>query len=78
MQRGRKGVDPSGNLGDGGGFRSAGESGVEDGWVPTRGEAGTGLEVAAVGLVEEWGAARSDGAEAEVGIHEGATDEVRA
>ncbi len=78
MQRGRKGVDPPGNLGDGGGFRSAGESGVYEGWVPIRREAETGLEVAAVGLVKEWGAARSDGAEAEVGIHESATDEVRA
>ncbi len=29
--------------GDGGGFRSAGESGIEEGWVPTWGEAGTGL-----------------------------------
>jgi hypothetical protein len=77
MKRGRKGSDPLGNLGDGGEFRSAGESGVEEGRMPTRGEAGTGLEVAA-GLVEEWGTARSDGAEAEVGIHEGATDEVRA
>jgi hypothetical protein len=46
--------------------------------VPTRREAGTGLEVATIGLVKEWGAARSDGTEAEVGIHEGATDEVRA
>jgi hypothetical protein len=47
--------------------------------VPTMGNAGTVLEVAAVGLVEEIrGAARSDGAEAEVRIHEGATDEVRA
>ncbi len=46
--------------------------------MPIRREAETGLEVAAVGLVKEWGAARSDGAEAEVGIHEGATDEVRA
>ena len=51
-------------LGDGGGFRSAGESGIEEGGVPTRAEAGTGLEVAAVGLVEEGGAARRDGAEA--------------
>jgi hypothetical protein len=32
--------------------------------VPARGEAGTGLEVADIGLVEEGGAARSDGAEA--------------
>jgi hypothetical protein len=61
---GRKGFDPPGNLGDGGGFRSAGESGIEEGGVPTRAEAGTGLEVAAVGLVEEGGAARRDGAEA--------------
>ena len=75
---GRKGFDPPGNLGDGGGFRSAGESGIEEGGVPTRAEAGTGLEVAAVGLVEEWGAARGDVAEAEVGIHEGSTDKVRA
>ena len=41
-------------------------------------EAGPGFEVSAVRLVEEGGAACSDGAEAEVGIHEGATDEVRA
>ncbi len=33
--------------------------------MPTRAEAWTGLEVAAVGLVEEGGAARRDGAEAE-------------
>ena len=46
--------------------------------MPTRGEAGTGLEVAAVGLVEEGGAARRDGAAAEVWIQEGATNEVRA
>ncbi len=73
---GRKGFDP-GNLGDGGGFRSAGESGIEEGWVPTWGEAGTGLKVSAVGLMET-GAARSDGAKAEVRIHEGSTDQVRA
>ena len=46
--------------------------------MPIRREAETGLEVAAVGLVKEWGTARSDGAEVEVEIHEGATDEVRA
>ncbi len=46
--------------------------------MPTRAEAWTGLEVAAVGLVEEGGAARRDGAEAEVGTQEGATNEVRA
>ncbi len=74
---GRKGFDPPGNLGDGGGFRSAGESGVEEGGVPSRAEAGTGLEVAAVGLVEEGGGTRRDGAEAEVRIQEGATNEVR-
>ncbi len=77
-QRGRKGFDPPGNLEDGGGFRSAGERGIEEGWVPTWGEAGTGLKVSAVGLMEEGGAARSDGAKAEVRIHEGSTDKVRA
>jgi hypothetical protein len=44
--------------------------------VPTGGEAEPGFEVSAVGLVEEGGSACIDGAEAEVGIHEGATDEV--
>ena len=74
---GRKGFDPPGNFGDGGGFHFAGESGVEEGGVPTRAEAGTGFEVAAVGLVEEGRATRRDGAEAEVRIQEGATNEVR-
>ncbi len=73
-----KGFDPPGNLGGGGELRSAGESGVEEGWVPTWREAGTGLKVSAVGLMGEGGAARSDGAKAEVRIHEGSIDEVRA
>ncbi len=72
----RKGVDPPGDLGYGGGFRSARESYIEKGWVPTRGEVEPGFEASAVGLVEEGGSACSDGAETEVGIHEGATDEV--
>ena len=46
--------------------------------MPTWGEAGTGLKVSAVGLMEEWRAARSDDAKAEVRIHEGSTDKVRA
>ncbi len=71
-------AQPSAHFSEGGGLDGAGDGLVAEGGVPPWGKTGdVGVEVACVGM-EEVGLARTeDRASAEIGVDEGATDEVR-
>ncbi len=76
--RGRLIADPPGDLRDGGRFEAAGGGAILKAVVPSKCEAWAGGEVAGVRLEEDGRGATDNGAEAEVGVHEGPGDEVKA
>ena len=68
--------DPPGNFGHRRGFGAAGCGAVEEGWVPTRGGARAGEEVAGFRL-QVYGLTRAeDSADAQVGVAETLGDEL--
>jgi hypothetical protein len=72
-------VQPSAHFGEGGGLDGAGDVLVTEGGVPPWGKTGdVGVEVACVGMKEVGLARTEDRASAEIGVDEGATDEIRA
>ncbi len=70
--------DPSGNFGHRRGFGAAGSVAVEEGWVPTRGGARAGEEVAGFQLQVYGLTMAEDSADAQVGVAETLGDELRA
>ncbi len=68
--------DPPSDLGHRRGFGAAGCGAVEEGWVPARGGARAGEEVAGFRLKVDGLTGAEDGADAEVGVAETAGDEL--
>ncbi len=68
--------DPPGNLGHRRRFGAAGCGAVEEGWVPTRGGARAGEEVASFRLQVDGLTGAEDDADAEVGVAETLGDEL--
>ncbi len=68
--------DPPSDLGHRRGFGAAGCSAVEEGWVPTRGGARAGEEVAGFRLQVHGLTEAEDGTDAEVGVTETTRDEI--